>query len=975
MTTISSDVSTVAGVLSNISKYKYNPSGIQRVVLQHLKDVSNGAIDIVDPTNPFVFCLEAAAVSTAAFMIESAANTRKQYPSVSQTPEDLYLHMSDKDYIDIFATPASTTFSVMIQKDDLLQKLVYDPETLGRKISIPRNTEFTVAGVTFSLQYAIDIKELLHGGLQITYDTSEISPLQDLPTNVINSEVRNDNNGNDWIYFNFVVQQFKINSSTISISSATGFKEKVVLTDSFHYARVYYKDNSTSKWKEIYTTHTDQVYDAGKPTAVLTLIDNNLTVEIPQIYLNSGLIQGTLRIDIYETKGLLNINLDSYKLDAFTTVFRNIDTANDTVFTAPVATLNILTYSFDKIAGGTASLSYDQLRQRVITNSIGDRQLPITNVQIESSLEKKGYSVVKNIDIVTNRVFLASRALPIPLNPKLITAGASSIETLNISIEKAVTYPGVLNNGLRITLTPDIVYQNNLGIINVVSKQTVDSLLATTPDNIANVVTKANYLYTPFHYVLDSSGSEFELRPYFFDRPVAQTVKFVNQNATTKLQVNTSNYALSRTSGGFKLTVSTKSNAAYQALLDINVQAQLNFIAFGEDTRAYLNGTLAGKTAEGERIFEFNILTSFDVDSKDYLILESFLIFTTDPKKLKTTLTNEFEILYLTDSITELGYLKSGIDDIFGKFISPQFTFGITQEKIKLKFGNSLKTLWARSRSVVSSNNYKKYTVDIPWLYENDVYAPNSVTGSNFSFAANGDIIYALLHAKGSPILDQNNLTTYRYRVGDVMLDLAGNPISEDTAKITRQIDIMFIEGAYFFATDSAAASYRTDIVDTVVSWLTVDLEQMGNSLLEQTRLYFYPKTTMGTINALTDDGLVSAVEANQYFVVDLYVSKSVYQNLELRNSLTKSTISTIDIALKSQTISTSALTSQLRQVYGNDVVSLTITGLGGEKNLAALTVINSGDRCNIRKRLIKLPDDKLIVTEDVTVNFLKYQQ
>lgn len=975
MTTISADVSNIAGLLNNVGKYKFNPSGIQRVVLQHLKDVSAGTIDIVDPTNPFVFCLEASAVNTAAFMLESAANTRKQYPSVSQTPEDLYLHMSDKDFIDIFATPASTTFSIMIQKSDLLEKLVYDPQTLGRKLSIPRNTEFTVAETTFSLQYAIDIKELLHGGLQVTYDTSEASPLQDLATNVIPVEIRTDNVGNEWIYFNFIVQQFKINSSNASISTATGFKEKIVLKDNFYYARVYYKNNLSSSWKEIYTTHTDQVYDPGKPTAVFTLLENSLTVEIPQIYINSGLIKGTARIDVYETKGTLNINLDSYKLDAFSTVFRNIDTAYDTVFTAPIPTLNLLSYSFDKIVGGSFALSYEQLRTRVIKNSIGDRQLPITNIQIESSLEKKGYSVVKNVDVVTNRIFLASRALPIPLNPKLITAGASSIETLNVSMQKALTYPGVLDNGLRITMTPDLVYQNSSGIISIVPKGTVDALLATSPDNIAHVVTNGNYLYTPFHYVLDSTGSEFELRPYFFDRPVAQTVKFVSQNDTTGLQVNTNSYALSRTLEGFKLTVSTKSNKNYQDLLDINTLAQLNFIPFGEDSRCYLNGTLVGRTTGGERVFEFNITTNFDVDSTDHLFLNSFLIFTTDPKSLKTVLDSDFEILYLTNSIPDTNYIRSGIDDIFGKFITPDFTFGITQEKIKLRFGYSLKTLWSRSRSVVSSANYQKYTVDIAWLYEKDVYANNNVTGSNFSFDASGNIIYTKLHSKGDPILDQNNQPTYRYRVGDVVTDLSGNPVASDQAKITRQIDIMFIEGAYFFATDSAASSYRTDIVDTVISWLTVDLDQMGNSLLEQTNLYFYPKTTMGTIKALTDDGLVSSIEANQYFVVDLYVSIPVYQNLELRQALTKSTISTIDTALKSQTISTSTLTSQLRQVYGNDVVSLTVSGLGGIKNLAALTVINSGDRCNIRKRLIKLPDDKLIVTEDVTVNFLKYQQ
>jgi len=973
MATNSTDVSTITGVLNNVVKYKFNPSGIQRVVLQHLRDVSAGQIEIVDPTNPFVFCVEASAVNVAAFMIESEANTRKQYPSVSQTPEDLYIHMSDKDFIDRFASPSSTTFSIMIEKENLLSKMVYDPVTQGHKVTIPRNSEFVVADTTFSLQYAIDIEKLIHGGLSITYDTDEVSPLQDLTTNAIAIETRSDANGQEWIYFEFLVQQFKINSVKASVSEATGFKEKIDLTDSFYYARVYFKNSENNAWQEIHTTHTDQVYDPNKPTAVLTLIEKNLSVEIPQIYLSTNQIRGTVRIDVYETKGPLNINLDSFRVDAFTAVFKNIDKANDTEYTAVVPTLNILTYSFKKIVGGSPALSYDQLRQRVITNAIGDRNIPITNIQIESSLEKKGYSVVKNIDVVTNRVFLASRALPLPNDPKLITAGASSIETVTTSIEKSITFAGVKNNGLRITLTPDVIYKNKNGIVEMVSKQQVDLLLAKSPDDIAFIVTNGNFLYTPFHYVLDTTQTEFKVRPYFLDKPVAQTVKFVTQNDTSGIQVNTNNYALVRTPTGYKLTVSTKSNDAYKDLLDSIVFTQLTYVPVGEQSRAYLNGTLVGVTEDRERIWEFDLSTNFDIDLKDDLTLQKFAILVAGPKLLKTPLLNEFDIIYATNVVPQALYTRSSVDDILGDFILPDFTFGITQEKIRLLFGYSLKTLWARSRSIVTSANFTLHQTNIPWLYEKDVYQTNSVTGSNFSFDAGGNIVYTKLHSAGDPILDQNGQPTFRYRIGDVMLDNSGKPIALDTAKVNRQVDMMFIEGAYYFATDAAAANYRDDIVDTVVDWLTVELSQMGKSLLEKTSLFFYPKTTMGSIKALTDDGLITDVEANQFFKVKLFVSNPVYQNTELRENLTKSTIATIDQLLKEQTISISTISSQLRQVYGNDVISLTVTGLGGSANLAALTVINSGERCNIRKRLIKLPDDKLIVTEDVTVDFVLY--
>jgi hypothetical protein len=67
---------------------------------------------------------------------------------------------------------------------------------------------------------------------------------------------------------------------------------------------------------------------------------------------------------------------------------------------------SVFVYSKNNVYGGKKALSFEQLRDRVIRNSVGDFNLPVTNVQIAASLENKGYEVVKNIDTVTNRAFL-----------------------------------------------------------------------------------------------------------------------------------------------------------------------------------------------------------------------------------------------------------------------------------------------------------------------------------------------------------------------------------------------------------------------------------------------------------------------------------------------------------------------------------------------------------------------------------------
>ena len=106
----SENVTQIPEILNQIKKYQYNPSGIQRVQLSYLKDITKGVVNIVDPTNPFIFALESSAVNTAAFMIENKAAMNRLYPRNAITPDDVYLHMSDKDYIGRFATPSRVKF-------------------------------------------------------------------------------------------------------------------------------------------------------------------------------------------------------------------------------------------------------------------------------------------------------------------------------------------------------------------------------------------------------------------------------------------------------------------------------------------------------------------------------------------------------------------------------------------------------------------------------------------------------------------------------------------------------------------------------------------------------------------------------------------------------------------------------------------------------------------------------------------------
>lgn len=982
-TTIRDSVDTpVSRFLTSLESVRTNPAGIQRVMLAQVRDVLNGEIALVDATNPYVNLMEATAVNTASFVIENETTTRQQYPSTAQTIDDLYLHMSDKDYIDRFAVPAKATFRMMVSKEELLGRMVVDVATGIGKVVIPRFSTIEVGDHVFTLLYPIEIKQLQHGGLQVVYDADQPSPLQVLTTNEVKWTTRTPTKEVSldrvvMISIDFEVLQLRVSSVNSDINQATGYNKVMAFKDEYCYAKVFYKNNATGGlWREIKTTHTEQVYDISTPTALLQVGNGALTVRIPQIYLTQGVITGSLRVDVYTSKGAVQLNTSVYKASAFSCNWAVIDSSEKTPYVAAwQAMRTYFVYSTDVVSGGAAPLGFEALRDRVIMNTVGGRVIPITGAQNQASLTRTGFEIVKHTDILTERRFLATRTLPKPFDAKLVTAGSASIESVILSFEEAINHGGTLNHGERVTLTPSILYENTNGVVRMVTESAYATLMSYIPERRALAVSNGNYLYTPFHYVLDAGNDMFDARAYYLDAPTIETAMFIDQNDTTGLQVTTGNVSITKYSGGYRVLVKTSSNNAWRDLDASQLHAQLSYLASGEDAKCYLNGTLVGRSEDGETFFEFAITSSFDVDALDRLYLNSFKILNLENRSVPALLEQLFELTYATSSLMPAGWLSHQMDNQLGRFLLPNRIAGVTQERISIQFGKALNNLWSSARSIPSSAPYRTYDADVQAFYEKDVLAVDPATGTSFSVKADGTLDYTYLARQGDPILDNSGGPVYLHRKGDVMLDTNHNPIPVGESYLSRQVDLFFIEGVYHFADDYSTTTYRSEMVATVVNWITKDLASMTGDLLEQTEIFFYPKTSMGSVKALIEGGNVTQVQAGQALTVRLYVGDSVFDNADLRTTLSTAAVEVIDSHFKQSTVSVSAITDELRKRYASDVVGISISGLGGSRNLEIITMLVESERCSIRKKLVALPNGQLIVREDVTVDFVRHSQ
>lgn len=956
---------------AQLAQFRSNPASIQRLALSKLEAVSNGTLDVVDANSPFMFLLETSSVNSAMAVIEAAAETRKQYPSMAMTEDELYLHMSDADYAGRFANPSRTKISILLERDELYARVVETGIGEIRKLTIPRHTEVTVAGISFTMQYPIDIRVMAHGGLQIVYDVTKTSPLETLTTNIVDWQMITIN-GVEYVRINVPVSQFKITPHFAKLNRAQNFSVDHEFTDQFYYARVFYAQADGS-WKEMLTTHTDQVFDPFRPTALLKVYQGKLNVTLPQVYLTTSLVDTEVRIDIYTTRGPLEMVLSDYQLNAFTAKWIDLEKDDGGKYVAPLTAFSTMAVFSDQVAtGGGNALTFDQLRERVINNSMGVPDLPITNVQVGTRLQTLGYDVVKDVDNITNRNFMATRSMPRPTDNSVVSGAGCTIQTLTASMTDLIGYNTVFDNGNRITLLPDTLYQSINGVLSVVPDSTVMQLLNLPHDIRARRVNEGSYLYSPFHYVMDMNDDQFSLRPYYLDNPAIESKSYVQENDTTGVAVATDGYLIERVVEGYKVTLTTKSSDAWKALSDANTFCQLSFRPTGEKDRAFQTGTLVGYTQDGERVYEFLLGTLYDIDSNDDIVLTTFSMYDDEERKHATPLVSDFDIIYIAAGLSGEGLQSSEIDLDLGRADLPDDVLGVSRERLSVRLGSALKNLWSSSRSVVSSEDYQKYLTDQPDFYTETVYARDS-NGAIIIVNNGGVLEYQVLHEIGDPVLDENNQPVMRHYKGDPVLDPDGKPVVIASRRMLRQCDLFLIDGVYWFADAASAMSYKTSLPQLITNWVNGDLEEVSKYLLEQTNLYFYPKSTLGQIKAIIMEDQLTTLPAAQSFEVTFYLRGLAYRDAALRQALTRMAVETINEALQQSTVTMSDISKRLTDKAGGDAIGIDIRGLGGTAQLAAVTLQDDSARLSIKKIASPQADGSITVEDDVAIAFVQH--
>lgn len=956
----------IADIGKELAKYAANPAAMNRIILRELEE---GGLSIVNPTDPVVFAIESAVVSGHAVMQSIDNALPKVFSSMATTVEDVYRHLSDKDALNIFALPSHTTFQIVFDVNELRGLARPIPNSEIKKLVIPVNTIYKAKDIIFSQPYPLEIRFLPHDNIQIRWDTSYDNPFTSIAPESVDftiSSLKYESAKIQALRIYIPVEQYSVRIQSANTIPNITWSETYALTDEFYACRVLHRKGG--KWQEMKIGLSIETIDPVTPTCIIQPNGKSLKLTIPEIYTNSGMVSGELSIEILETKGQLSKNFANYVPGDFTYQFKDHLGATPSEYTNVLKQVSLAqVFNPDTVSGGRAPLPFEELRRRVISNTLGEIKQPLTDDELRDVLVDKGYSVFKAVDTISSRIYMA--ALDLPSSDIRTISGPIGCANDNVilDLEQLRTYPGVRVNGNRFTLTDECLFTQTGSNTTLFESQTLKSL------NWLSNVDKIDYfkdkrlLSIPYHVVLDLNNDVVEARVYALSKPrmVSRQLETTNDNITLVVSTKTSELLMTET--GYRLRCLVKCNKEYRDLDPNRLDA---FLSFESTTgRVFKRGELIGAVGD-DYLWEWEIDTNLDVDRKDNLIVNGFLDNNDITYDMGVGLESSFSVVYgvmgtygpeMRTSADE--YLPNSYDGI-----------AITRESQKLHFGEALENMWVYARPVPGTLQYEKYKEDVPATYPVDVKIAKPGGGWEYDIV-DGEPKFRVLHKKGDPIFEKDGSPRIRHRKGDTVY-VEGKPVITDVGKVQIEVDMWLVDTRFKVTTVPEVKEYNDFWFRYIIDNSRTVIPDIAKQALDRTKLKLTARNTISRVKVMLGNEVVTTIPAEQKFSIRYYVTDNVRQDQELMKQIKMTTNRVVHNTLQGATIVSCALIAEaLKDNLGDYVKGVTVNDFENANDTDYFTVLDANASIGIAKRLTLTADNNLTIEDDISITYLKYKK
>lgn len=976
-----------------LTRISNNPTRVISTVLNNIENAfvnGGGALNSTD--HPFPYMVDLITGTNYGFISRLGDVEAGQYRVHARNIGDLSKTMADDDWYGVFAEPSGTQLRFMISEESLDRYSIQYNEINGslnnsyRKLIIPPDTQFQVAGIPFLLENPVEIRVMDHGGYEVVYDSTRQSRLNPLATNMP-EVIYTDIDRRRRMVITLPVRQLQITAHPNKTANTnTGFREAIAFDDSLYAIRAFITPDGSSTRTEMAVIFNNEIYDPNQITLVVDLKDENtFEASIPPVYIQNGMITAArVTILVYTTKGEYYRDLSTLQNQYFNAEY--YDYANDNgalnAYEKPFATINdVLVDCIAPITGGRSATPFDELKNLLIYGH-RQRQIPVSNSDISQYLLRNGYTTAKSIDMVTSRLYRVTKDLPIQDNKlyqdnsivRFNSSIGTNVGSMLTSLEEIIGTGWGIDNGRRVTLLQGAAFDITKQTPYLVAKHEYDRLMNDSNQNKIKALTEKTMVYNPFAYIFDTTKNRATVRIYRLNNPVIKYQTYRFENASLGLQVGIDAISISATKENYYIDIQTKSSDEYKKLNDSLVNIQLSFPATGSSVPVTMKAQLLGKTESGERRFRFILPTRFDVTESNQIDFAGFNQFGSlqDKIYLDLSTTANFIFTYGGDNLQLLSNADMKIDQTLFK----NTNIAIIETEYKVEFGTELSSLYTRIRPMVGEGSYKKYEKDVPEVYPKDVYEYETVTdpdtGVKIRKMVLKDGVPVILHNRGEQVY-LDGKPSWRFLKGQTVYDEDNNPVPLEPRKMKYYWDFIGFDFNYVISQDDYDTDYMKTVEKFFVEQVVSQLDEFNKITLDETQLVFKPRSTMGFTRVIINEAVERMLKNDLSFGVTYMLTKEGMRNQNLKDNLITMTHTQINNVLLKNTVSLSDITSTLKSLSGNDVIDVRLTILAGNIDIDAITNVDTTNGFSVRKVIEQTADKFLTIKEDIDVQFKRH--
>lgn len=686
------------------------------------------------------------------------------YPKRALTPKQLYPHLSQYDYIQLQSAPATLDLTFRVRKDEIIANaLPYDD--VYNAIVIPKSSAFYIGPISVSMFYDIIIRVNKNTNLiSVLYDTSETSPFQTLDTEMMAyPPVSYRQNMLDYIQFGFRTYQFVRTVYLETITSQEGFSYAFPFNNNFYAVRVF-SIGAGGALTELAQCYDSRYYDTSTPTAIVSLDNQNnqVTVTIPQVYLENNQVSSQIRVEVYSTMGALTYNIPQG--DA-ANVKADFDTKN-VALAAPLERLaSWYIYPLEStLTGGQSAKTFAQMKYGVVNQTFYNR-IPITQIELNAMAENSGYKLTLQEDDITNRTYFATNAMYDSDGTLLpVLAGSILIEGDSLNGNPSTI---LLHSDQSIMILPTTIFELGAtgSVCSPVTDENLTYLASLTKQDLVTEMNNTNYLRQPFHIALATTAVYPVARPYNLMAPTVTQLTYVKENETADQQMSITSIEIQHAAdgtGGYILKCGAILTDSMKTV-DPSALSLVMTLPTSTNTRAYLVGTVTDTTTAGNVIFTINLPTNYHIDVSDNITLE-MTDWNGNATAAQVNLSSNAIFLLMIDAAAAT--TASQDNDILPNIPPPvkdglcvsmqsaQVTLGTNMDKL---IYSAVNTTWGNDvYKTYLADEYEKVTSPIYQRDANDQLVTRIITDSTGATSLD----YVTLYSPGDLVITENDLTT-----------------------------------------------------------------------------------------------------------------------------------------------------------------------------------------------------------------------